>query len=90
MLKAEGYNLDKLIDRVSALTLLTRKEILDDARDRKRTEARSILCFLPTEKLGVTQSELARILRLMQSAVSHAVGRGRVFVENNSYSIDNK
>ena len=88
-LKAEGYNLDKLIDRVSVLTMLTRKEILDNARDRKRTEARSILCFWATDKLGVTQTELARILRLTQSAVSHAVGRGRLLVENNSYSIYN-
>jgi putative transposase len=88
-LKAGGYNLDKLIDRVSVITMLTRKEILDNARDRKRTEARSILCFWATDKLGVTQTESARILRLTQSAVSHAAGRGRVLVENNSYSIYN-
>jgi putative transposase len=88
-LKAEGYNLDKLIDRVSEITLLTRKQILDTARDRKRTEARSILCFWATDKLGVTQTELARILRLTQSAISHAARRGRVLVEDNSYSIGN-
>jgi REP element-mobilizing transposase RayT len=86
-LKAEGYNLDKLIDRVSVVTQVTGKQILDNARDRKRTDARSILCFWATEMLGVTQTELASILRLTQSAVSHAVTRGRVLVEKNSYSI---
>jgi putative transposase len=88
-LKAEGYNLDKLVDCVSEITRLTRKQILDTARDTKRVKARSILCFWATDKLGVTQAELARILRLTQSAISHAVQRGRVLVENNSYSIDN-
>jgi len=88
-LKAEGYNLDKLIDRVSELTQLTRKQILDTARDTKRTAARSILCFWATDKLGITQTELARLLRLTQSAVSHAAQRGRVLVEDNSYSIEN-
>jgi putative transposase len=88
-LNAEGYNLDKLIDRVSEITQLTRKQILDTVRDIKRTKARSILCFWATDKLGVTQTELARILGLTQSAVSHAAQRGRILVEDNSYSIDN-
>jgi putative transposase len=87
-LKVEGYSLDRLIDRVSEITKLTRKQILDSARDRKRTEARGILCFWATDTLGVTQTELAGILKLTQSAISHAAKRGRILVENNSYSID--
>jgi putative transposase len=88
-LKAEGYDLDKLIDRVAQITQLTTEQILDTARDVKRTEARSILCYWATEKLGVTQSQLALLLNLTPSAISYAVKRGRILVKDTRYSIDN-
>jgi hypothetical protein len=86
-LKAEGYNLEKLICRVAEITHLSRGQILDTVRDAKRTEARSILCFWANNRLGITQGELALLLKLTQSAVSHAVRRGRILVEYNSYLI---
>jgi len=86
-IKAEGYDLDKVINRVTKITQLSRKEILDAERDRKRVQARSILCFWATDHLGITQSQLARVLNLTQSAISHAVRRGRKLVESNFYSI---
>ncbi len=42
-IKAEGYDLDRVIDRVAKITHLSPKEILDAERDRKRAQARSIL-----------------------------------------------
>ena len=89
-LKAEGYDLEKLICRVTEITHLSREEILDTRRDAKRTEARSILCYWASDKIGVTQSELALLLNLTQSAISHAVRRGRMLVESNSYLIENR
>ena len=86
-IKAEGYDLDKVIDRVAKITQLSPKEILDAGRDRKRAQARSILCFWATDQMGITQSQLARVLNLTQSAISHAVRRGRILVESHSYSI---
>ncbi|MBK5102424.1 MAG: hypothetical protein JJE15_15795 [Desulfobacteraceae bacterium] len=86
-IKAEGYDLDKVIDRVAKITQLSPKEILDAGRDRKRTQARSILCFWATDQMGITQSQLARVLNLTQSAISHAVRRGRLLVESHCYSI---
>jgi putative transposase len=86
-IKAKGYDLEKLIDRVAEITKLTPKEILDGVRDKKRTQARSILCFWATEELGITQSQMAEKLNLTQSAVSYAVRRGRILIESNSYSI---
>jgi len=55
-LKAKGYNLDRLIERVAEITELTPGQIKDGIRDAKRTKARSILCYWATEKMGVTQS----------------------------------
>jgi putative transposase len=86
-LKVEGYDLEKLVCRVAELTHLSSEQILDTIRDAKRIEARSILCFWASDKLGVTQAELALLLRLTQSAVSHAVRRGRILARDNCYSL---
>jgi putative transposase len=89
-LKAEGYNLKKLVSRVSDIVGVSPAQTMDNQRDRKRTEARSILCYWAKEELGITQSQLAMELNLTPSAISHAVKRGRILVEKNSYSITKK
>ena len=87
-LRAEGYDMDKLIGRVAEITQLTPEQILDNIRETKRVEARSLLCFWATDKLGITQIQLALLLNLTPSAISHAVRRGRIVAENNAYSIE--
>jgi putative transposase len=89
-LKAEGYNLNKLVNRVSEITGISSAQIFDSQRDKRRTDARSILCFWAKDELGMTQRELALALNLTPSAISHAVKRGRTLVEESSYSIDVK
>jgi putative transposase len=87
-LKAKGYNLEKLIIRVADITQLMPDQILDNIRDANRTRARSILCYWATEKLGMTQSQLAELLHRTQTAITYAVRRGREIVEANSYMIE--
>ena len=87
-MKSEGYDLNKLAKRVSEITGIKTGEIYDSQRDKKRTDARSILCFWAKEELGLTQRELALALNLTPPAISYAVKRGRAIVEKNSYSIE--
>jgi len=87
-LRATGYDLDKLVKRVANITQVTPDELFDSFRDAKRTEARSILCYWATEKLGVTQSRLAQLLKRTQSAITYAVRRGKVIVEAKSYLLE--
>ncbi len=86
-MKTEGYDLKKLTKRVSEITGISTKEIFDSQRDKKRTEARNILCYWAKEELGMSQRELALLLNLTPPAISYAVKRGRVIVEKNLYSI---
>ena len=87
-LRASGYNLDTLIKRVAEITEVTPHEILDSLRDAKRTKARSILCYWATQKLGTPQSQLAQMLKRTQSAITYAVRRGKVIVDDHSYLIE--
>lgn len=86
-IKAEGYDLEKLTKRVSEITGIGTKEILDSQRDKNRTDARSILCYWAKEELDITQRELALLLNLTPPAISYAVKRGRMIVEKNLLSI---
>ncbi len=86
-MRAEGYDLKKLIERVAEIMEMRSEEIIDSERDRKRIQARSILCFWGTDRLGISQTQLAQILNLTQPAISHAVRRGRAIVESKSYVI---
>ncbi len=89
-LRARGYDLDKLIMQVAELTRLTPEELLDSLRDARRTKARSILCYWATEKLDIPQTQLAQLLRRTQAAISYAVRRGKVIVEERSYQIEQR
>jgi putative transposase len=79
-MKAKGFDLERLIQRVAELTQLTKDQILDRARDKRRMDARSMLIYWATDQLGITQTQLAEKLNLTQSAVSHASRRGRILV----------
>ena len=77
-MKTKGYNLEKAIQRVA--------EIMESGKDRKRTRARSLLCYWATDQLGISQTRLSRILNLTQPAISQAVSRGRDLAKSQSYS----
>jgi putative transposase len=89
-LRAQGYDLDRLIHVVADCVQITAAMLFDRQRDRRRTRARDMLCFLATDRLGTTQTELAERLQLTQSAISQAVVRGRALVANDAYPVLNR
>jgi len=86
-LQVEGYDLDKLIERVGELMGMSSEEIMEKGKERRKVEARSILCYWATDSLGIGQGELAKLLRLTQPAVSQAVRRGKDLIKLQSYSL---
>jgi len=85
-LQAEGYDLEKLIDRVGEITEMSPEKIMNSGKEKKSVQARSILCYWATDRLGISQSQLGKILKLSQPAVSQAVRRGKNLVKSQSYS----
>ena len=87
-MQAEGYDLKKLTNRVAELMEMDSEDIMDSVRDRKRIQARSILCYWATEMLGIRQIKLSKIFNQTQPAISYAVRRGRSMVKAQSLTIE--
>ncbi len=87
-LAAKGYDLDRLIDRVAQILGMSSEEVIGPGKNRKKVEARSILCYWATAELGITQTQLTRRLPLNQPAVSNAVKRGAYLVGQRHYLIE--
>ena len=81
-MQAEGYDVEKLIERVAELMEIPSEEIRASGKDRKRAKARSMLCYWATDRLRISQTQLAHALNLAQPAVSQAVRRGRDLVKS--------
>ena len=86
-LQAEGYDLGTLIERGGELVEMSPEEIMERGKERRKVKARSMLCYWATDRLGISQRELAKRLRLTQPAVSQAVRRGKDLVKSQSYSL---
>ena len=86
-LKAKGFDLEKVVDRVAELTGLEPAEVLAFGRHKRVIAARSIVCFWAMRELGISQTELARVLRISQPAVSMAVTRGEELAKVHNFSI---
>ena len=81
-LRELGYDIEKVIERVSKLFSLSRQDIINPSRQRKRVVARSVLCYWMIREMGTSGAELSQILRMGQSSVSRAVGRGEKLVND--------
>ena len=80
-LKASGTNLEKLTGRVAALFEIEPDKILSPGKYKQIVDARSILCYWAVRELDISETELAKKLRLTQPAVSISVKRGEKLVK---------
>ena len=80
-LQAKGYDLDKLAFRVSDLMQVEPAELWAPGKERKRVEARSLLCYWAVRDLGINMAELSRRLNLSLSGISLSVKRGERIVQ---------
>jgi putative transposase len=87
-LKAEGYDLKNLVEKVADITDVLSDDIIRSGKRRRISGARDLLCFWATEYLGIKQLELSELLNITQPAVSMAATRGRFMAENQKLSFE--
>jgi len=86
-LVAKGYDLDKIVSKVCDLMQLEPSDVLAPGKERKRVEARSLLCYWAARDLGISMAELSRRLKLSLSGVSLFVKRGERIAQENDYKL---
>ena len=75
-IQTQGYDFDKIVDRVAKTFELKPEEVLSNVKQRMRVKARSVLCYWAVNELEMTGATVARRLKISKSAVSRAVARG--------------
>jgi len=87
LLKSQGYDIDKLADRVAENFPIKPDQIFQPGKQPVKVKARSLLCYWAVRELGITMVELASRLNISQPAVSVCVRRGERMASENDYSL---
>ena len=75
-LKAQGYNLDKVAQRVSTVLGVKPELVWVPGKHPMIVKARSLLCYWAVRQLGFSATELSKKLGVSQPSVSISVKRG--------------
>jgi len=86
-LKALGFNLEKLAQRVAEIFGIEAEGMMGWGRYARMVPVRSVFCYWATRELGVRETELARRLKLTQPAVSISVRRGEQIAKEKGLEI---
>ncbi len=89
-LKAEGYDFDTVIRRVSDIFDMEERQILLPSKQPDRVKARSVLACWVVRELGISETAVGRKLNLSQSATSRAVQRGERLIAERRLSLHNE
>lgn len=87
MIKSKGYTLDTVIDMIAAMYDVTKDCILAKGRHPQKVEARSLFCYVASHDLGISVTELARLIGMTPSAITYAVERGKHIAEQRRFRL---
>ncbi len=86
-LKSMGYDLEKIEQRVIEIYQIDKEDLYTRSRQKKRSDARSLLCYWAVRELGMNGTDLAKHLGLSQSGVVYSVNKGEKIVKEMGYKL---
>ena len=89
-LKAEGYDFDTVVKRISDAFNMKVRRILLPGKQPDRVMARSVLAYWVVRELGISETSTGKQLSLSQSATSRAVQRGEQIISERRLSLYNE
>jgi chromosomal replication initiation ATPase DnaA len=75
-LKRQGFDLERIADRVAQVLEIEPDEVFSKGRQNRKVRARSLLCFWAARELGMPHTALAKRLEMSLSGVGFSVERG--------------
>ena len=83
----QDYPLEKFVQKALLIELVDEKEIKQESRRSKLSQARGLLAYWGNKELGISGVELAQYFRITRSSVSSAIKRGNKIAHENDYRI---
>ena len=88
-LKRQGYDLDRIAERVAEIYGMETREIPSRGKQPRKVKARSLFCFWAVSELGMSIRQVAKRLKMSSPRVGFSVERGQAIAhENESHLID--
>jgi hypothetical protein len=81
-LEAEGFDIEKVIERAAEISGLTAEQIRTAGKEPRRVQARSLACYWAVRELGMTTVAVSRVLSICPTAVTKTVSRGELFAKS--------
>lgn len=89
-LKQQGYNVDRIAERVAEVLDIAPEEVFSKGRQDRKVKARSLLCFWASRELGISHTELAKKLELSLAGIGFSVERGEAIAKEGKYFLEKK
>ena len=86
-LKALGYDLSSVAQRVADIYEMELQEINSKGRQDRKVKARSLLCYWAVRELGMSLRDLARKFEMSAAGIGYAVERGESIARENQYQL---
>lgn len=86
-LKAQGYDMDRIAERVGGIYGMKPVEVFSKGRQKQKVQARSLFCFWAARELGIPMRSLAKKLGLSGPGVGYAVERGKMIAREYGYRL---
>jgi putative transposase len=86
-LKRRGYDLERIATRVGEICGIEKKEVFAKGRQKRKVEARSLLCYWAVREAGISLRALAKQLGITAPGVGYAVERGEDMVRENEFEL---
>ena len=87
-LEAEGFDIEKVIERAAEIRGLTAEQIRTAGKEPWRVQARSLACYWAVRELGMTTVAVSKVLGICPTAVTKAVSRGELFAKSRKIGLD--
>ena len=89
-LRRQGYDLDRIAERVAEVLGMKPDDVFLKGRQDKKVKARSLLCFWAARELGMSHTELAKKLEMSLAGIGFSVERGESIAKEGNYSLDRR
>jgi hypothetical protein len=86
-LKAQDYDIDRVVQRVADVFEIEPKEIWKPGNQPLRMKVSGLVCYWAVQELGMSGTSVGKLLSLGQPAVSRSVLRGEKLAQEMKLSL---